>query len=86
MTSNDDVQRPTHSASSSISLSSTLLDDQDEDVQIAIRALGDMRNGVVSKKSCAFISSVLAEIISENTFLFASFLAFFSVGSSLEFI
>ncbi|KAF9264038.1 hypothetical protein L218DRAFT_944190 [Marasmius fiardii PR-910] len=48
MIANDD-QRPIHSASSSVSLSSTLLDDQDEDVQIAVRALGDMRNGGVSK-------------------------------------
>ncbi|KIK67649.1 hypothetical protein GYMLUDRAFT_237871 [Collybiopsis luxurians FD-317 M1] len=36
-----------HSARSSMSLASgsTLLDDQDEDVRIAVKALGDMRNG-----------------------------------------
>ncbi|ESK82690.1 hypothetical protein Moror_11157 [Moniliophthora roreri MCA 2997] len=46
-----DAKRPSHSASSSLSLSSTLLDDQDEDVRIAVRALGDMRNSGLSKSS-----------------------------------
>lgn len=35
---------------------STLLEDQDEDVQIVIKALGDMKNGGVSG-SCAHITT-----------------------------
>ncbi|KAF9072349.1 hypothetical protein BDP27DRAFT_428035 [Rhodocollybia butyracea] len=46
-TSSERSPKLRHSAHSSMSLTSgsSLLDDQDEDVRIAVKALGDMRNG-----------------------------------------
>jgi len=61
----EDPQRPSHSASSSVSLTSTLLDDHDEDVRIAVRALDDMRNNALANgKSCMNHASLLFVTIS----------------------
>ncbi|KAJ4475518.1 hypothetical protein J3R30DRAFT_3500178 [Lentinula aciculospora] len=55
-----------HSTQSSMSLasSSTLLDDQDEDVRIAVKALGDMRNGNIGGTVDAVATPALSLSIS----------------------
>ncbi|KAF5393190.1 hypothetical protein D9757_001203 [Collybiopsis confluens] len=55
-----------HSTQSSTSLASgsTLLDDQDEDVRIAVKALGDMRNGGLNKRCEQFSVENSSKLIS----------------------